>query len=133
LFYYGKIIIFAAGITSHWYFYMRKCNVYMNDIFAGVLTELSPREYEFEYCDEYFNNDSLPQIGLSLSKANKKYQSRHLFPLFANILSEGHNRKMQASLLHIDENDDFGILLETAQYDTIGAITVKPIQDDSTN
>ncbi len=30
-------------------------------------------------------------------------------------------------LLHIDENDDFGILLATAQYDTIGAVTVKPI------
>ena len=30
-------------------------------------------------------------------------------------------------LLHIDESDDFGILLATAQEDTIGAVTVKPI------
>jgi serine/threonine-protein kinase HipA len=30
-------------------------------------------------------------------------------------------------LLHIDENDDFGILLATAQLDTIGAVTIKPI------
>jgi serine/threonine-protein kinase HipA len=29
--------------------------------------------------------------------------------------------------LRIDEDDNFGLLAATAQYDTIGAITVKPI------
>ncbi|MDE6715186.1 MAG: HipA N-terminal domain-containing protein, partial [Muribaculaceae bacterium] len=53
--------------------------------------------------------------------------SQFLFPSFANILSEGENRQIQSQLLHIDVNDDFGILLETCQYDTIGAVTVKPI------
>jgi serine/threonine-protein kinase HipA len=32
--------------------------------------------------------------------------------------------------LKIDENDDFGLLLATAQNDTIGAITVKPMEND---
>ncbi len=45
----------------------------------------------------------------------------------AGILQETDNRQLQSTLLHIDENDDFGILLATAQNDTIGAITVKPI------
>ena len=36
------------------------------------------------------------------------------------------NRQVQSMLLHIDENDDFGIMLATAQHDTIGAVTVKP-------
>ncbi len=112
---------------------MRKCNIYIKDIFAGILTENSRDDYEFEYCDDYFYNAALPSIGLSFPKTNKKYQSRYLFPLFANILSEGHNRQMQSALLHIDEKDDFGILMETAQYDTIGALTVKPIKDDISN
>jgi serine/threonine-protein kinase HipA len=43
------------------------------------------------------------------------------------MLSEGANRELQSTLLHIDENDDFGILLATAQNDTIGAVTIKPI------
>jgi serine/threonine-protein kinase HipA len=43
------------------------------------------------------------------------------------MLSEGANREMQSRMLRIDEKDDFGILLATAQYDTIGAITVKPL------
>ena len=42
------------------------------------------------------------------------------------MLSEGANRKLQSQLLKIDERDDFGIMLATAQYDTIGAVTVKP-------
>ena len=44
------------------------------------------------------------------------------------MLSEGENRRIQSRLLHIDSSDDFGILLATAQNDTVGAITVKPIE-----
>jgi serine/threonine-protein kinase HipA len=55
------------------------------------------------------------------------YQSTFLFPYFFNMLSEGANRELQSRLLHIDENDDFGILLATAQNDTIGAVTIQPI------
>ena len=53
--------------------------------------------------------------------------SELLFPFFSNMLSEGHNRRVQARLLHVDEDDEFGILAQTALYDTPGAVTVKPI------
>lgn len=55
------------------------------------------------------------------------YVSDSLFPYFFNMLSEGANRKLQSQLLHIDEHDDFGIMLATAQFDTIGAVTIKPL------
>jgi serine/threonine-protein kinase HipA len=45
------------------------------------------------------------------------------------MLSEGVNRKLQSVQLKIDEDDHFGLLLATAQYDTIGAITVKPLPE----
>ena len=57
------------------------------------------------------------------------YLSNHLFPYFFNMLSEGENRQIQSRMLHIDEDDDFGILLATAQMDTLGAVTVKPIDN----
>jgi serine/threonine-protein kinase HipA len=44
------------------------------------------------------------------------------------MLSEGVNRQLQCRTLKIDENDDFGLLLATAQFDTIGAVTVKPVK-----
>ena len=43
------------------------------------------------------------------------------------MLSEGENRQVQSQILRIDADDDFGILLATAQTDTIGAVTIKPI------
>ena len=59
------------------------------------------------------------------------YGSPYLFPYFANLLSEGANRELQSSYLHIDKEDDFGILLETAQYDTVVIVTVMPIYEDN--
>jgi serine/threonine-protein kinase HipA len=56
------------------------------------------------------------------------YTSSFLFPYFYNMLSEGENRRTQSVVHHIDENDDFGILLATAHTDTIGAVTIKPIE-----
>jgi len=54
--------------------------------------------------------------------------SNVLFPFFFNMLSEGENREIQSQILHINKNDDFGILMETAQYDTIGSVIIKPIK-----
>ena len=106
---------------------MRQCEVYIGKRRAGVLEEIAPQDYVFKYDTDYYNDSSASAIALTLPKTKQEYRSRYLFPFFANMLSEGHNRQMQSKLLHIDMNDDFGILLATAQYDTIGAVTVKPI------
>lgn len=106
---------------------MRKCKVYINGIEAGILTENdSAGEYIFKYHKDYFEK-RLPPVSLSMPLREKEYRSPVLFPYFFNLLSEGENRDMQSSLHHIDKEDDFGILLATAQYDTVGAVTVVPI------
>lgn len=108
---------------------MRHCRVYVNNIEAGLLTENdNPREYTFKYNRKYVK-ENRPAVSLSLPVSEKEYKSQTLFPYFFNLLSEGENRAIQSSLLHIDKDDDFGILLATAQYDTIGAVTVRPIND----
>lgn len=109
---------------------MRALEVYCNGSLAGILKECPGDEYAFIYDDAYFADPSLPAISLTLPKSKKEYKSHHLFPFFANMLSEGHNRRVQSRLLHIDESDDFGILSATARYDTPGAVTVKPINND---
>ncbi len=108
---------------------MRIAEIYFNGILAGVLTEFSATEYTFRYYDDYLLNSSLPAISLTFPKTNQLYRSRSLFPFFFNMLSEGSNRKTQSRLLKIDENDHFGILLATAEYDTGGAITVKRLNN----
>lgn len=103
---------------------MRQCKVLVNDKEAGVLQETDDRKYCFTYQENYHGNP----VCLAMPVRSETYQSDHLFPYFFNMLSEGANRQTQSMVLHIDENDDFGILLATAQNDTIGAVTVKPIE-----
>lgn len=106
---------------------MRAALVYNNGRLAGALKEVSPSEYVFTYDGDYFNDVSAPAISLTLPKSAQEYTSASLFPFFANMLSEGHNRIVQARIHKLDETDDFGILLATAQTDTPGAITIKPL------
>ncbi|MBK5283799.1 MAG: HipA N-terminal domain-containing protein [Bacteroidia bacterium] len=106
---------------------MRTMEIYRNGTFAGTLTEENRQHFVFRYDDNYFNDGSKPAISLTLPKTQKEYSSEFLFPFFFNMLSEGVNRKLQSTQLRIDEEDNFGLLMATAQCDTIGAVTVKPI------
>lgn len=106
---------------------MRKAEIFRNGILAGILTETKNGEYVFTYDLSYFNDEKKPGISLTLPKKQREYTSKHLFPFFFNMLSEGTNRIVQSKQLKIDENDFFGLLMATAQYDTIGAITVRQI------
>lgn len=108
---------------------MRKCKVFVNGIEAGILTENDKNgEYCFKYNNVYLDR-KLPEVSLTMPLREEAYRSQVLFPFFFNLLSEGENRTIQSSLLHIDKDDDFGILLATARYDTVGAVTIEPIND----
>ncbi len=109
---------------------MRTAEVYRNGELAGILTQGSREHYIFRYDDTYYSNASLPPISLTLLKNQQEYEANHLFPFFFNMLSEGANRKLQCRQLKIDESDYFGLLLATANCDTIGAITIKPIKTE---
>ena len=102
---------------------MRQCKVFVHDKEAGVLQETDDRQYVFTYSGDYQGEP----VCLAMPIRIAPYQSAFLFPYFFNMLSEGANRQLQSTMLHIDENDDFGILLATAQNDTIGAVTIQPV------
>ncbi|HPH52699.1 MAG TPA: HipA N-terminal domain-containing protein [Bacteroidales bacterium] len=106
---------------------MRRCEVYLHGIKVGLLTENENRDFTFIYDKAYLLSKEAEPVSLTLPLRSEPYHSPFLFPAFANILSEGENRQIQSQLLRIDAEDDFGILLATCQFDTIGAITVKPI------
>ena len=102
---------------------MRACKVFVHDMEAGFLQETDDRKYVFAYNANYQGEP----VCIAMPVRQEPYRSDRLFPYFFNMLSEGANRQVQSTLLHIDENDDFGIMLATAQHDTIGAVTVKPV------
>lgn len=108
---------------------MAKAAVYYNHILAGYLEKSAPDDYRFTYAEDYQVNPSLPSISLTLPKSQREYQSKMLFSFFAGLLSEGINKDIQCRLLRIDEEDDFTRLIKTAGSETIGAITVKEINE----
>jgi len=106
---------------------MRKLAIYRNGKLAGTLIEENQKSYIFIYDEPYYNQSKYPAISLTITKKKKKHRSNYLFPFFYNMLSEGVNKRLQNRHLKIDENDSFGLLMETAQYDTIGPISVKKL------
>ncbi len=109
---------------------MPKAGVYYNGNLAGILTKSGKEDYNFVYDLTYWSDPSMPAISLTLPKTNREYHSRQLFPFFSGLLAEGINKDIQCRLLKIDENDDFTRLIKTAGEDTIGAITIKEINDE---
>ena len=107
---------------------MRQVEVYRNGVLAGLLTEQDRYYFVFQYDNAYFTDNKQRAVSLTLPKTKKEYSSEFLFPFFFNLLSEGANRKLQCNYWKIDESDHFGLLTTSAQYDTIGAITVKPVE-----
>ena len=109
---------------------MRRAFVYRNNELAGTLTEENRKSYVFRYNDDWFKDESKPAVSLTLPKTQIEFRSPFLLPFFFNMLSEGVNRQLQSRQLKIDEADNFGLLLATARYDTIGAVTVRPVDEE---
>ena len=106
---------------------MRKAEIYNNYILAGTLAQTDGGEFVFRYDDYYFADKDKRAISLTLPKEQQEYRSPVLFPFFFNMLSEGANKRIKCLEYKIDEHDHFGLLLATANKDTIGAVTVKKI------
>jgi HipA-like protein len=108
---------------------MRKAEVYHNGILAGELIEENLNHYVFRYNDSYFYNPDLPAISLTLPKTKQEYVSEYIFPFFSNMVAEGANLAIQVRYLKIDERDIIRLLGATAGSDTIGAVTLKLIDN----
>lgn len=106
---------------------MRVAEVFTNGVLAGTLSETDDGKYIFKYDNAYLLDSRNRAISLSLPKRKEAFVADELFPFFYNMLSEGANKALQCMTLKIDENDAFGLLLATADNDTIGAITVKQL------
>ena len=107
---------------------MRQLEVYVNEVKAGMLTELNPgKGYMFAYDESYVASD-LPPVSLSLPKRAEAYEAENLFPFFTNMLPEGANRKVVCREKRIDENDFFGMLMATVGTDMIGSVNFKEVE-----
>lgn len=108
---------------------MRAAKVIYKNEEAGLLTQLDNGDFVFRYHDTWFNSADKPAISLTLSKRQQEHKEEHLFPFFYNMLPEGTNKQVVCHALRIDKKDHFGLFLNTATYDTIGAVGVIKINN----
>ena len=104
---------------------MRKAEVLYKKEVAGILTQLDDGSFIYKYVDTWFQAINKPSISLTLPKNKQEYRSEFLFPFFYNMLPEGSNKQVVCFEMKIDNDDLFGLLLVTAESDTIGAIQVR--------
>jgi serine/threonine-protein kinase HipA len=103
---------------------MRSGQVFYKNELAGMLSQLDNGSFNFQYDERWLNDNSKPSISLTLPKTKMKFQSSTLFPFFFNLIPEGVNKRLVCIKKRIDQDDYFGILLEVAAGDTIGAVKV---------
>ncbi len=103
---------------------MRQAKVIYKNEEAGVLTQLDNGSFLFRYLDTWYNSENKPPISLTLPKNQQEYEAEYLFPFFYNMLPEGSNKEVVCHAKRIDKQDHFGLLLNTAAYDTIGAVRI---------
>jgi serine/threonine-protein kinase HipA len=81
--------------------------------------------YRFQYLESFLARPDAVAISLTLPCREEPYEAEQLFPFFSGLLAEGTLRDLQCRIYRIDEADDFGLLLETAGGDVIGAVSVR--------
>ena len=107
---------------------MRKAAILYKGIEAGMLQQNDDGSFTFRYLDNWLADPDNPPISLTLPRSQQEYHSPYLFPFFYNMIPEGTNRQAVCKAERLDADDYFGILMATARYDTIGAITVKKLK-----
>ena len=104
---------------------MRKAIVYVHNNRAGVLTEISPTEFYFEYDDNYKRD----LVSLTMPTSQKKYSYNSFPPFFDGLLPEGLMLEGLLKNTSIKPNDYFSQLLEVGS-NLVGAVTVKLLKED---
>ena len=105
---------------------LRRGQVFYKDRLAGELEE-TPSGYRFAYNPTYLKSG--PPISVSLPLREAPYESKALFGFFRGHLPEGWYLAIVCATLKIDPRDTFGILLATTGGATIGAVTVRPVEE----
>jgi serine/threonine-protein kinase HipA len=99
---------------------MRKAQVLVNHIAAGVLEELSDSTYRFSYLPDY---QGAP-VSLTLPTNNGVYEFHQFPPFFEGLLPEGVQLEALLRQCKLDKNDYFGQLIQVG-HDLVGAVTLE--------
>ena len=105
----------------------RAGGVYWNDRLAGVIRE-TDEGYEFAYDHEWLGSPNNEPISLTLPIRPEPYRSRTMIAFFDGLIPEGWLLSIAVRNWKLDPRDRMGLLLVACK-DTIGAVSIRPLED----
>lgn len=102
----------------------RVLDVYLQDQFAGQLTQTNEGNLSFDYDNSYLHAD-LPALSLSLPKQTGGYQGKAVKAFFSGFLPDDIVRHRLAKYLGVSEKNPFA-LLESIGGECAGAVSLYP-------
>jgi len=102
---------------------MRKAEVLLHDKPAGILEEISVKQYRFSYYEYY----SGPPVSLTMPVSAKEYIYDKFPPFFEGLLPEGLQLEALLRREKLDRNDFFGQLLVVGT-ELVGAVSIREIK-----
>lgn len=107
---------------------MRQGRVYVEDRFAGIITE-KPEVYVFEYDQEYIADDDALPVSITLPLQKEEFKNKTLFSFFDGLIPEGWLLNIAERNWKLNRRDRMGLLLSCYR-DCIGNISVVPVEKE---
>jgi serine/threonine-protein kinase HipA len=105
---------------------MRKAEVYMNGVFAGMLEEIETKKgisYVFTYDESYRTSKGIP-LSVTMPTTTAAYESKDLHNFFNGLIPEGWLLSLAARKFGVNTKDRMGLLLSLCEQN-IGAAEIK--------
>jgi serine/threonine-protein kinase HipA len=102
---------------------MKRAEILVNNIPAGILTEISEEEYRFQYYKHYSGDP----VSLTIPVRDEPYEYSKFPPFFEGLLPEGAMLEALLRNLKIDRKDNFAQLCAVGD-DMIGTVTAREIK-----
>ncbi len=107
-----------------------KGHVYFNSCLAGIITE-TDSGYSYVYDPKYITQADAKPVSLTLPVREEPFESPTLFAFFDGLIPEGWLLDIAVDHWKVKINDRFQLLLLSCR-DTIGAVTVIPVNENET-
>lgn len=102
---------------------MKRAKIYIDDTFAGVLTE-DHDGYHFVYDSEYMKSNTAKPLCPTMPLQDEEYVKEFMFPVFDGLIPEGWLLDIVDKNWKINPRDRMSLLLMCCK-DCIGNISVR--------
>ena len=103
---------------------MRKGAVYVDNTYAGAITESEHGDFAFQYDSDYLKSKDAKAISLTLPLREQSYQARTIHPFFDGLIPEGWLLILTSRNWKLDQNDRMGLLLAACE-NCIGNVSIR--------